>query len=137
MSRSRVAVVVALLAWAAAGPAAAQKLDPASQDALDKTLHILLDPQARSGELAKSSQGAAADQQVRTLGGSDAMTQELYQIAGEVLKELAQSTGGDPQKMLEAVDRARTDPAGFAAMLSPATLERLRDLSVKISDRKR
>jgi len=137
VSRSRVAVVVALLAWAAAGPAAAQKLDPASQDALDKTLHILLDPQARSGELAKSSQGAAADQQVRTLAGSDAMTQELYQIAGEVLKELAQSTGGDPQKMLEAVDRARTDPAGFAAMLSPATLERLRDLSVKISDRKR
>jgi hypothetical protein len=54
-----------------------------------------------------------------------------------VLKELAQSTGGDPQKMLLAVDRARTDPAGFAAMLSPATLQRLRDLSVKMSDAKR
>jgi hypothetical protein len=128
---------MALLAWAAAGPAAAQKLDPASQEALDKTLQILLDPQARSGELAKSSQGSAMDQQVRALTGSDALTQELYQVAGEVLKELAQSTGGDPQKMLLAVDRARTDPAGFAAMLSPATLQRLRDLSVKISDTKR
>jgi len=135
--RPRAAFVVALLAWAAAGPAAAQKLDPASQDALDKALHILLDPQARSGELAKNSQGAAVDQQVRTLAGSDVMAQELYQVAGEVLKELAQSTGGDPQKMLEVVDRARTDPAGFAAMLSPATLQRLRDLSVKISDTKR
>jgi hypothetical protein len=135
--RPRAAFVVALLAWAAAGPAAAQKLDPASQDALDKTLQILLDPQARSGELAKSSQGSAMDQQVRALTGSDALTQELYQVAGEVLKELAQGTGGDPQKMLLAVDRARTDPAGFAAMLSPATLQRLRDLSVKISDTKR
>ena len=119
------------------GTAAAQPLDPASQSALDKTLQILLDPQARSGELAKSSQGTAVDQQVRALTGSDALTQEVYQIAGEVLKELAQSTGGDPQKMLLAVDRARTDPAGFAAMLSPATLQRLRDLSVKMSDAKR
>jgi hypothetical protein len=80
--------VVALLAWAAPSPAAAQTLAPASPDALDKALQILLDPQARSGEL-------------------------------------------------EAVDRARTDPAGFAAMLSPATQQRLRDLSVKISDAKR
>ena len=137
MIRSWVVLVAALLAWAVAGPATGQKLDPASQDALDKTLQILLDPQARSGELTKSSQGSAMDQQVRALTGSDALTQELYQIAGEVLKELAQSTGGDPQKMLLAVDRARTDPAGFAAMLSPATLQRLRDLSVKISDTKR
>ena len=137
MIRLRVALAVALLAWVGAGPVAAQKLDPAAQDALDKTLQILLDPQARSGELAKNSQGAAMDQQVRALVGSDALTQELYQVAGDVLKELAQSTGGDPQKMLLAVDRARTDPAGFAAMLSPATLQRLRELSVKISDTKR
>jgi hypothetical protein len=129
--------VVALLAWAAVGPAAAQKLDPAAQDALDKTLQILLDPQARSGDLAKNSQGAAVDQQVRALAGSDALAQELYAVAGDVLRELAQVSGGDPQKMLQAVDRARTDPAGFAAILSPATLQRLRDLSVKISDTKR
>ena len=129
--------MVALLAWAAVGPAAAQKLDPAAEDALDKALQILLDPQARSGELAKNSQGAAVDQQVRALAGSDALAQELYAVAGDVLRELAQVSGGDPQKMLQAVDRARTDPAGFAAMLSPATQQRLRDLSVKISDTKR
>ena len=137
MIRPPVALVAAVLAWAMLVPAAAQPLDPASQSALDKTLQILLDPQARSGELSKSSEGTAVDEQVRALAGSDALTQEIYQVAGEVLKELAQSTGGDPQKMLLAVDRERTDPAGFAAMLSPATLQRLRDLSVKMSDAKR
>ena len=121
-----------LLAWPIGGPALAQSLDAASQEALDKTLRMLLDPQARAGELARSPQGAAADQQVRALTGSDARTQELYEVAGEVLKDLAQSTGGDPQKMLLALDRARTDPAAFAAMLSPATQERLRDLAVKL-----
>jgi hypothetical protein len=39
--------------------------------------------------------------------------------------------------MLQALDGARSNPSGFAATLSPATLERLRALSVKISDQKR
>lgn len=135
MSR-RAAVLGALVVLAAAG-AAAQPLDSISQDALNKTLQILLDPTARSGELGKNSQGAALDGQVRALAGSDALTQELYAVAGQVLTELAQSSGGDTQKMLRAVELAKTDPAGFAAMLSPATQQRLRDLSVKISDQRR
>jgi hypothetical protein len=129
------ALLGALLALAVAGPAAAQAPDPSSQDALDKTLQILLDPNARAGELAKNSQGTAVDQQVRALAGSDALTQEFYALAGQVLTELVQNTGGDAQKMLQAVERAKTDPAGFAAMLSPATQQRLRDLSVKLSDK--
>ncbi|HTY76957.1 MAG TPA: hypothetical protein VMI34_03980 [Candidatus Bathyarchaeia archaeon] len=130
MTWRQLALVAALTAWPLAG--LAQTLDPASQAALDQTLRMLLDPQARSGELAKSPQGAAADQQIRALTGSDARTQELYEVAGEVLKDLAQSTGGDPEKMLLALDRGRTDPAAFAAMLSPATQERLRALAVKL-----
>ena len=132
----RAALLGALIALAAAG-AAAQPLDSISQDALNKTLQILLDPTARSGELGKNSQGAALDAQVRALAGSDALTQELYAVAGQVLTELVQSSGGDSQKMLQAVERAKTDPAGFAAMLSPATQQRLRELSVKISDNRR
>ncbi len=137
MIRPGLVILGVLLALAAAGPAAAQALDPSSQDTLNKTLQILLDPSARAGELAKSSQGTAVDQQVRALAGSDALTQEFYAVAGQILTELVQSTGGDAQKMLQAVERAKTDPAGFAVMLSPATQQRLRDLSVKLSDKKR
>ena len=126
-----------LIALASLGDAAAQALDPTSQDALNKTLQILLDPGARSAEIAKSPVGSAMDQQVRALAGSDALTQEFYALAGQVLADLAQNTGGDAQKMLQAVERAKTDPSGFAAMLSPATQQRLRDLSVKLSDQKR
>ncbi|HEV8532487.1 MAG TPA: hypothetical protein VGT00_13795 [Methylomirabilota bacterium] len=133
----RLGVVVALAFLASAGPAAAQALDPTSQDALNQTLQILLDPNARAGELAKNPQGAAVDQQVRALTGSDALTQEFYAVAAQVLSELAQNSGGDAQKMLQAVERAKSDPASFAAMLSPATQQRLRDLAVKLSDKKR
>jgi len=135
--RPRVILLAALVAIAAAAPAAAQPLDSSSQDALNKTLQILLDPNARAAELAKNAQGTAVDQQVRALAGSDALAQEFYAVAGQVLAELAQGTGGDAQKMLQAVERAKTDPTGFAAMLSPATQQRLRELSVKLSDQKR
>jgi hypothetical protein len=133
----RLALAGTLIALASLGEAAAQALDPTSQDALNKTLQILLDPAARNAEIAKSPVGSATDQQVRAVAGSDALTQEFYALAGQVLADLAQNTGGDAQKMLQAVERAKTDPAGFAAMLSPATQQRLRDLSVKLSDQKR
>lgn len=137
MTRPRAILLGALLAITAASPAAAQPLDSPSQDALNKTLQILLDSNARAAELSKNAQSAGVDQQVRALAGSDALTQEFYALAGQVLAELAQGTGGDAQKMLQAVERAKTDPTGFAAMLSPATQQRLRDLSVRLSDKKR
>jgi hypothetical protein len=133
----RLVPVVALALLASAGSTGAQPLDPRSQDALGQTLEIMLDPNARAAELAKNPQGATVDQQVRALTGSDALTQEFYAVAGQVLSELTQNSGGDAQKMLQAVERAKADPAGFAAMLSPATQQRLRDLAVKLSDQKR
>jgi len=133
----RLVPMVALALLASAGSTAAQPLDPSSQDVLSQTLQILLDPNARAAELAKNPQGATVDQQVRALTGSDALTQEFYAVAGQVLSELTQNSGGDAQKMLQAVERAKADPAGFAAMLSPQTQQRLRDLAVKLSDQKR
>lgn len=137
MTRRRSALAWALAALAAAGSAAAQSLDPASQDALNATIRILLDPVSRSAELAKNPHGAAVDQQVRGLAGSDALAQEFYAVAAEVMNDLTRGTGGDAHKMLEAAERAKTDPAAFAAMLSPATQQRLRDLAAKLSDQKR
>ena len=133
----RLLAAAALLVGLAAVPAQSQSLDPTSQEALDKTLRMLLDPAARSGEVSRSTQGAAVDQQVRALAGSEALTQEVYALAGQVLSELVQSTGGDTQKMLQALDRAKSDPAGFAALLSPATQQQLRELAVKLSDKPR
>ncbi len=133
----RLVPVVALALLASAGSTGAQPLDPRSRDALGQTLQIMLDPNARAAELAKNPQGATVDQQVRALTGSDALTQEFYAVAGQVLTELTQNSGGDAQRMLQAVERAKADPAGFAAMLSPATQQRLRELAVKLSDQKR
>ena len=125
------------LVAALAPAAAAQALDPTATEALATTLKMLLDPAQRSAAIAGSPQAGALDQQIRTLTGSDALTQEFFALAADIFQELTQASGGDPVKMTQTLDGARTDPSGFAAMLSPATLERLRQLSVKISDQRR
>ena len=131
-------IVAALaLTLTVAASAGAQALDPAATEALAATLKMLLDPGQRGAAIAGNPQAAAIDQQIRSLTGSEALTQEFFALAADVFQELTGATGGDVDKMLAALDGARTNPSAFAATLSPATLDRLRALSVKISDQKR
>lgn len=126
-----------LLTLTTATPLHAQVLDPAAAEALAATLRMLADPAARAGLLATDPAAAAIDKQVQGMAGSPTLVQEVYGIAAEVFADLARNSGGDPKRMNEALDRAKSDPAGFAAMLRPETLQRLRELSTKISDAQR
>ena len=126
-------LVLALLA-PSGPPPAAQGLDPAAAEALATTLRMLADPAARAQVLASDPAAAAIDRQVQGMAGSPQLVQEVYGLAAEVFADLARSTGGDARRLSEALDRARSDPAAFAAMLRPETLERLRALATKISD---
>jgi len=112
----------------------AQTLDPAATEALATTLRMLADPAARGRIVATDPVAAAIDRQVHTMAGSSQLAQEVYRIAAEVFADLARSAGGDMERLGETLERAKSDPAGFAALLRPETLERLRALATKISD---
>ena len=129
-------IAIALLPQSATS-AAAQTLDPAAAAALATTLRALADPVARGQLLAADPAAAAIDRQVQGLAGSSQLAQEVYDLAAEVFADLARGAGGDPRRLAEALDRAQSDPAGFAAMLRPETLERLRALATRISDTQR
>jgi hypothetical protein len=118
-------------------PLRSQSLDPASTDALAATLRMLADPAARGRVVASDPAAAEVDRQVQRLAGSPALAEEVYGVAAEVFADLARNSDGDPRRMSEALEQAKSDPAGFAALLRPETLERLRDLSSKISDARR
>jgi hypothetical protein len=126
-----------LLLIGSATPAPAQALDPASADALATTLRMLANPASRGRIIASDPTAAEVDRQVQGMAGSSALVQEVYGLAADVFADLTRNSNGDPRAMSEALDRAKTDPAGFAAMLRPETLERLRALSIKISDAQR
>jgi hypothetical protein len=120
-----------------APPLHGQGLDPASAEALSATLRMLADPASRS-EVIRGTPGAGEiDRQVQGIAGSSQLAEEMYGVAAAVFADLARSSGGDAAQMSDALERATSDPAGFAARLSPETLRRLRELSTKISDAKR
>ena len=137
ISRLAAATLSALLLICSATPAPAQALDPASADALATTLRMLADPASRGRIIASDPTAAEVDRQVQGMAGSSALAQEVYGLAADVFADLARNSNGDPRAMNEALDRAKSDPAGFAAMLRPETLEKLRALSTKLSDAQR
>jgi hypothetical protein len=118
-------------------PLHSQPLDSQSTDALAATLRMLTDPAARGQVIAGDPNAAEIDRQVQGMAGTPALAQEVYGIAAEVFADLVRNTDGDPRRMSEALDQAKSDPAGFAAMLRPETLDRLRELATKISDAQR
>ena len=132
------ALLATVLLTLACGRAGAQALDPTSQEALASVLLMLRDPALRNGLMAGHPQAGEADRQIQSLTGrSAALTQEVYELAGHIFEDLVRGSGGDEAVMSQTLTRAQADPAGFAAMLSPGTLERLRALAVKLSDRPR
>lgn len=137
MGKIRFLALWMTLLLAPAAPLHAQALDAASADALAQTLRMLADPAGRSLIIAGDPRAAEIDRQVQGMTGSSELVQEVYRLAAEVFADLARSAGGDAGRISEALERAKSDPAAFAAMLSPQTLERLRELSVRLSDAKR
>jgi hypothetical protein len=134
MKRNAALRRLVLITLLAAAPASAQPLDAASAEALAATLRMLQDPALRAAAIAATPQATAVDQQIQAIAGSPALAQEIYALAAQVMGELTRSAGGDVTRMTDVLERGKTDPAGFAAMLSPATLQRLHDLSAKIAD---
>jgi len=132
--RTLIALALVLLA---AGRLVAQTLDPTAQEALAATLRMLRDPALRAPAVAGNSKAAAIDAEVQSITGSPELAQEFYDLAARIFEELTKSSDGDTNKMREALESGAKDPAAFASLLSPATLDRLRALAVKISDRSR
>ena len=135
--RSIVIAALSMTLGLAVPSAHAQNLDAASSEALAATLEMLTDPSQRAGAIAGNSDARAVDQKIRSLTGSDQLTEELYGLAAQIFEDLGRSQGGDVGKMLDALEQGQQDPAAFAAMLSPATLARLRELATKISDQRK
>ena len=127
-------IVTALLLALTAGVAGAQT-DAASQEALAAVLRMLRDPALRGGAIADSPQGRAADADVQALTrGVPALNQDVYELAAMIFEDLTRASGGDVGAMSQALSRAQADPTGFAATLSPRTLERLRALGAKLPE---
>ena len=114
-------ILAAILLGSAALAGEPAPLDAASAEALSKTQEVLRDPGARAGQV---------DRGLESMVGNDtAKKEEVYDLAAEVFQDLVKRSGGDPLKMSEILEKAQKDPAAFGKTLSPAQLERIKQLA--------
>ena len=137
LPKATLVAVVSVVFLGTVTPIQAQGLDPASAAALPETLKAPANQNGGSLPLGNDAAAAEIDRQVKSIAGSPQLTQEVYSLAVQVLADLVQSAGGDVRKLSDALDRAQSDPGGFAATLSPPTLQQVRELSDKIAGAKR
>ncbi len=88
-------------------------LDPASTDALQKTVQDLKSSSNRAVLVKQDPQAQAADAQVQALAGNPATSDALYGLSADVFEKIVKETSGDPQKMQEIIAQAKTNPAAF------------------------
>lgn len=111
---------------------ATDSIDSASVDALLNTLQTLTIPTQREKAVQENSNAQLADKQVKSLAGSQANTQQVYELAAEIFQTLVEKSKGDPLAALAQLQNAKDDPKAFMESLTPAQKAKLKSISQKI-----
>lgn len=109
-----------------------KQLDAASQEALRQTIQLLNSPAQRDTVINKDPNAKKADDRVQSLMGTPENTAKLYELAGKIMENLANQAAGDPEKMMEILEKAQRDPASFAASFTPEQQKMLQELAKQV-----
>lgn len=129
-------IAALLLCLIAATTRGGDPLDKASTDALNQTMDVLRSASERGAEISKSPQARAADSQVKALAGTPQNTERIYELAAQVMQNLAQEGGGDPEKMMKILEEAQKNPTSFANRFTPEQKKLLKEIATDIEKAK-
>ncbi len=128
----RSATLLTAAALALSGVATAQELDAASQEALLKTMQLLVSPSQRGVAIEESDKAKEADDVARAVAGTAENTQRLYELAARILENVVTQANGDPEAMFKILEKAQKDPAAFARTFQPDQTRLLQELGREI-----
>lgn len=106
-----------------------ENLDPASREALAKTLQLLTSPKAREANFRANPNQKEADDRVTALAGSEQNKQEIYELSAEIFDDMIKEAKGDATKVMEILEKARKNPEEFARKLKEKQQTRLRKIA--------
>lgn len=90
---------------------------------------MLNNPSERNQAVGKDAKAQWIDQQVKSLAGSSENADAIYALAADIMENVAEEANGDPEAMLKALEKAKSNPEAFAAKLSPNQREKLRSIA--------
>lgn len=109
-------------------------MDPATQDALQKTQQGLTNPAERAKMIEGDSKAQAQDAKVKAMLGDQ--SEGAYQLSSQLLETLVQKTNGDPQKMQEIVNQLMANPQMLEQYLTGQQREQIRKMASEIEGKK-
>ncbi len=110
-----------------------QQLDPASLEALMKTMEMMQDPTQREHHLRE--QGGKAqrvDQNISNLVRTEEQKQAIYVLAAQILQKMVSEHKGDPAALQKAVQEGMKNPEVFFKNLTPEQRAQIQSLSKDI-----
>ncbi len=90
------------------------KLSQDQQSALKQTQDLLRNPADRMSVVKESPSAQAAHQKAVDFLGSQQNVNKAYDMAALMLKSVAEEANGDPAKMQQILNRAKSNPAVLA-----------------------
>ncbi|MGE0632324.1 MAG: hypothetical protein AB7O96_07955 [Pseudobdellovibrionaceae bacterium] len=100
--------------------------DQETDEAITKTQQMLKQPEARKNLIKGSDAAIATDNNVKSLAGSNADEQAIYELAADVLGNMK---GKSPEELSKAVAEGNLNPAGFANSWTPEQKKKLSEIS--------
>lgn len=110
-------------------------LDPASQQALQQTQELLKTPDKRNNALKETPEATAAGNQVTSVAKDPQDQQKIYELSSKVMERLVRESQGDPEKMTQLLERAKTNPEDFANSLTSDERDSLRGVAGSIESK--
>lgn len=90
------------------------KLDQHQESSLKKTQQLLRDPSQRIKAVNNSKDAQEAHQKALNLLGNQENVNKAYDMAAVMLRSITEEANGDPQKMKQILNNARSNPAALA-----------------------
>jgi len=122
-----------LLVFLSFSPVAfSEPMDANILKALEETQAVIRNPGERADVAAKSPAAQEAARRVDMLGGSAENSEAIFELAAQIMGDLAKQTGGDPDKMQQILDQAAKNPEAFGNRLTPQQKQKLHELSLRL-----
>jgi len=110
------------------------ELNKQQERALLKTQQLLRNPQKRMKAISSSKEATQAHQRAASLLGSEANVDKAYDMAAIMLKSIAEEAGGDPVKMQQILNKAKTDPSALADRMPAEFKSLLKNMAKEIEN---
>lgn len=106
-----------------------KSLSDTDQAAVGNTIDALNNKKLREEYIKNNKAAQGAHENAKDLAGNEQNLDRMYEIVGQVMRQMANDTGGDAEKMKKILELAKENPAHFYETLNKDNRDLIRKLA--------